>query len=61
MEFNLVYDRGTQFGLATPGSRIESILVSMPLIARWEYCPDLEHGDEEAKLIKVLKEPKEWV
>lgn len=36
-EFNLVYDRGTKFGLQTPGARIESILMSLPLKARWEY------------------------
>lgn len=36
-EFNLVYDRGTKFGLMTPGARIESILMSLPLQARWEY------------------------
>lgn len=36
-EFNLVYDRGTKFGLMTPGARIESILMSLPLKARWEY------------------------
>lgn len=37
VEFNLAYDRGTKFGLATPGARIESILMSLPLKARWEY------------------------
>lgn len=37
VEFNVMYDRGTKFGLATPGSRIESILMSLPLTARWEY------------------------
>ena len=37
VEFNLVYDRGTKFGLMTPGARIESILMSLPLFARWEY------------------------
>lgn len=47
VEFNLVYDRGTKFGLATPGSRIESILMSLPLTARWEYCHEPEVGSEE--------------
>jgi coproporphyrinogen III oxidase len=36
-EFNLVYDRGTRFGLFTPNARIESIFISLPLTARWEY------------------------
>ncbi|WWC93077.1 uncharacterized protein L201_008042 [Kwoniella dendrophila CBS 6074] len=64
VEFNLVYDRGTKFGLATPGARIESILMSLPETARWEYMSDM--GNEgsntpEEELIKVLKNPKEWV
>ncbi|CAD6564991.1 MAG: Coproporphyrinogen-III oxidase [Cyphobasidiales sp. Tagirdzhanova-0007] len=63
VEFNLVYDRGTQFGLRTPGARIESILMSLPLSARWEYYAQLgtEEGSEEAKLVEVLKNPREWV
>lgn len=36
-EFNLIHDRGTKFGLMTPDARIESILMSLPLTARWEY------------------------
>lgn len=43
VEFNLVYDRGVKFGLATPGSRIESIIMSLPLTARSVTCPDSEH------------------
>lgn len=61
MEFNLVHDRGTKFGLATPGSRIESILMSLPLNASWEYCHEPEPGSEEAKLLQVLKHPRDWV
>lgn len=61
MEFNLVYDRGTKFGLFTPGSRIESILMSLPLQARWEYMNDPEEGTEEHKLLHVLKNAKDWV
>jgi len=63
VEFNLVYDRGTKFGLMTPGARIESILMSLPETARWEYMSDLggDEGTEEGRLIKVLKEPKAWV
>ncbi|KAG6855945.1 hypothetical protein H0H87_009138 [Tephrocybe sp. NHM501043] len=63
VEFNLVYDRGTKFGLMTPGARIESILMSLPETARWEYMSELgqEEGTEEAKLIEALKMPREWV
>ncbi|KAJ3129498.1 Coproporphyrinogen-III oxidase [Nowakowskiella sp. JEL0407] len=60
-EFNLVYDRGTKFGLATPGARIESILMSLPLTARWEYMHSPEKGSREDQLLDVLKTPKEWV
>lgn len=60
VEFNLVYDRGTTFGLRTNG-RIESILMSLPLTARWEYCHEPEPGSEEAKLIALLQEPRDWV
>ena len=62
VEFNLVYDRGTKFGLNTPGARIESILMSLPEAARWEYMSELgEEGTEEGKLVAVLKKPKEWI
>ncbi|MBT6432206.1 MAG: coproporphyrinogen III oxidase, partial [Deltaproteobacteria bacterium] len=60
VEFNLVYDRGTTFGLRTAG-RIESILMSLPLTARWEYCNEPETGSEEDKLLSVLRTPREWV
>ena len=61
VEFNLVHDRGTSFGLNTPGARVESILMSLPLTARWEYMHEPEQGSREEKLLSVLKEPKEWV
>lgn len=60
VEFNLVYDRGTKFGLATPGARIESILMSLPLTARWEYQNLVKDGSRESELLQVLKTPKEW-
>jgi coproporphyrinogen III oxidase len=59
-----VYDRGTKFGLQTPAARIESILMSMPLEARWEYMSELGTADvdsEESKLVQVLKEPVDWL
>ncbi|WVQ66547.1 uncharacterized protein L199_004729 [Kwoniella botswanensis] len=64
VEFNLVYDRGTKFGLHTPGARVESILMSLPETARWEYMsPVGAEGTNtpEEELQKVLKNPKEWV
>ncbi|KAM3875967.1 oxygen-dependent coproporphyrinogen-III oxidase, mitochondrial [Diretmus argenteus] len=61
VEFNLVYDRGVKFGLATPGSRIESILMSLPLTARWEYMHEPAKGTQEAEVLEVLRSPKEWV
>ena len=60
VEFNLVYDRGTKFGLTTNG-RIESILMSLPLTARWEYCHEVDVGTEEEELLKVLREPVDWL
>ena len=60
-EFNLVYDRGTKFGLFTPGARIESILMSLPLTAKWEYMHVPKPGSREAKLTEILKNPKDWV
>lgn len=56
-----MYDRGVKFGLATPGSRIESILMSLPLTARWEYMHEPAKGTQEAEMLEVLRNPKEWV
>ncbi|TFY65908.1 hypothetical protein EVG20_g5178 [Dentipellis fragilis] len=63
VEFNLVYDRGTKFGLLTPEARIESILLSLPSEVRWEYMCEVgtEESSEEAKLLAVLTKPREWL
>ncbi|KAJ9666076.1 Coproporphyrinogen-III oxidase [Coniosporium apollinis] len=61
VEFNLVHDRGTSFGLNTPGARVESILMSLPLTARWQYMHEPEKGSREERLVNVLKKPVDWV
>ena len=60
VEFNLVYDRGTRFGLETQG-RIESILISLPTLARWEYNVHPAPGSAEARLQEVLEHPRDWI
>lgn len=76
VEFNLVYDRGTSFGLRTPNARVESILMSLPRTASWAYMDPVsgtrtenmltdedelaEDKKSERELMDVLKHPRQW-
>ncbi|PBQ31305.1 oxygen-dependent coproporphyrinogen oxidase [Sphingobacteriaceae bacterium] len=59
VEFNLVYDKGTKFGLETNG-RVESILMSLPKLASWEYDFKTDENSEEGKTLSLLKKDLNW-
>jgi coproporphyrinogen III oxidase len=60
VEFNLVHDRGTKFGLVS-GGRTESILMSLPSNAQWEYCKPIEAGSKEESTLRLLSKEIDWI
>ncbi|MCZ6675339.1 MAG: oxygen-dependent coproporphyrinogen oxidase [Verrucomicrobia bacterium] len=60
VEFNLLWDRGTKFGVQS-GGRTESILMSLPPLARWEYDWHPKRGSKEEELYKIYLKPRDWL
>lgn len=60
VEFNLVHDRGTKFGLLS-GGRTESILMSLPADASWEYCANIPNGSVESDTLNLLIKGIDWI
>ena len=61
LEFNLLYDRGVKFGLANENPRVEGVMVSAPPLIAWEYNHKITENSEESRLMKILKNPIDWV
>ena len=60
LEFNLLYDRGVKFGLASANPRVEGVMISAPPLIAWEYNHQIEEGSEESRLMNILRRPVAW-